>query len=78
MIEIIEADSLSNRRRIATAETFEEAMTMVENMGAAFWEEDADYVDCADAFLKDGRIISVQPVGFSLDDEKFWAGGKTA
>lgn len=65
MIEVIEL--LASRRVvIATAPTFTEAKDKVTAMGAAFMEDDAEYVDCADALLYDGRIVAIQPEGFTL------------
>lgn len=66
MIEIFETNSLGRRSQIATAPTFAEAKAKVEAMGVAFMEDDADHTDCADAYLNDGRIVAIQPVGFTL------------
>lgn len=66
MIEVIEL--LASRRNvIATAATFAEAKDKVTAMGAAFMEDDAEYVDCADALLYDGRIVAIQPEDFTFD-----------
>lgn len=45
---------------------FAAAKARVAAMGVEFMEDDADYIDCADAFMKDGRILAIQPVGFTL------------
>lgn len=51
---------------IATRETFAEAKAHVESLGVTHMEDDADYTDCADALLNDGRVVAIQPVGFKL------------
>lgn len=66
MIEVYESNSLGRRSQIATAPTFAEAKALVVAMGVAFMEDDEDHADCADAYLNDGRIVSIQPVGFTL------------
>ena len=66
MIEIYETNALGRRSQIATAPDFAAAKALVEAMGVAFMEDDEDHTDCADAYLNDGRIVSVQPVGFTL------------
>jgi hypothetical protein len=65
MFQIIETDA---RRPtvLDTAKTFDAAKAQVESMGVEFMEDDADYVGCADAYLKDGRVIAIQPEGFKL------------
>lgn len=50
---------------------FAAAKVRVAAMGAAFIEDDVDYIDCADAYLNDGRIIAIQPVGFTLTGPAF-------
>lgn len=67
MIEIIESGV--RRHVIATVETFAAAKTKVEAMGVAFMEDDADHDDCADAYLNDGRVIAIQPEGFTTNKE---------
>lgn len=66
MINIIETDA---RRPtvIATAPTFAEAKAKVLAMGCAFMEDDTDHTDCADAYLNDGRVIAIQPEGFTME-----------
>lgn len=54
------------RAPIATAETFEAAKAKVVAMGVAFMEDDADHAGCADAYTNDGRVIAIQPEGFTL------------
>lgn len=65
MFNIIETN-MSRRNVIKTAPTFETAIDALCEMGVAFMEEDADYPDCADALLNDGRIVVIEPVGFKL------------
>lgn len=65
MYEIIEVNMNARRTVIATAASFEDAKKLIADK-AAFMEDDADFPDCADAFLKDGRVVAIQPVGFSL------------
>lgn len=65
MIEITEITGDNNRRRvIATAETFDDAKAKVIAMGVVHMEDDADYPNCADAYLADGRVLAIQPKGF--------------
>ncbi len=66
MIEIFETNSLGRRTQVATAPDFIAAKALVEAMGVAFMEDDEDHTDCADAYLNDGRIVAIQPVGFTL------------
>lgn len=66
-IQVLEAVGIGCRYAvIETKATFEEAKAYVETLGVVLMEDDADYVNCADAFLKDGRIIVIQPEGFKL------------
>lgn len=68
MIQIIETGMGPSglRKVIDTAPDFAAAKVKVAAMGVSFMEDDADYADCADAFMKDGRTISIQPEGFRL------------
>jgi hypothetical protein len=66
MFEIIESPTPTQRNTIATAETFEEAKAKVEAMGVVLLEDDADYPGCADAYTTDGRVLAIQPEGFTL------------
>lgn len=66
MIEVSEINAHGRRTVLATAPTFADAKAQVEAMGVAFMEDDADHADCADAYLNDGRVIAVQPEGFTL------------
>lgn len=65
MIEVFERRA-TGRHVLATKPTLEEAMAYVEGLGVVLLEKDADYLDCADAFLKDGRVLTIQPEGFTL------------
>lgn len=66
----IEIREINNGRVnvLATRETFEDAKAFVRsiNVGVCHMEDDGDYPNCADAFLNDGRVIAIQPVGFKL------------
>jgi hypothetical protein len=66
MIQIIESGMNGRRNVIDTAPTFSEAKERVTTMGAAFMEDDAEHADCADAYMHDGRVIAIQPEGFTL------------
>lgn len=66
MFEIYESPNPERRHIIATVPTFAEAKNKVEAMGVAFMEDDPDYEGCVDAYTKDGRVISIQPVGFKI------------
>lgn len=65
-INIYETNLPHRRTLLATAPTFDEAKAKVEAMGVAFMEDDSDYAYCADAYMNDGRIIAIQPEGFTL------------
>lgn len=71
-INIYESN-MTRRTLIAQEPTFAEAKARVERMGVAFMEDDSEYVDCADAYTNDGRIIAIQPDGFTLKDARKWA-----
>lgn len=58
---------LEGRKVIATRDTFDEAKAYVTEMGVAHMEDDADFTDCADAMLTDGRVIAIKPEGFKLN-----------
>lgn len=68
MFEVLESVDINPSRLavIASKPSFNEAIAYVEKLGAIMIEVDADYQGCADAFLKDGRIIAIQPEGFKL------------
>jgi hypothetical protein len=66
MHEIFETSITGRRDVIATAPDFAAAKARVEAMGVAFMEDDSDYPGCADAFLNDGRVVAIQPEGFTL------------
>lgn len=67
MYEVSELTASLSRRVIATVETFTEAEAYVRSMGVAVaFENDPDYPNCADALLKDGRCVAIQPAGFKL------------
>lgn len=66
MFEIIENNMNGRRAVIATEATFEGAKARVESYGVAFMDDDADYPNCADAYLADGRVIAIQPEGFTV------------
>lgn len=67
MFVIRESVGLTSASRIIdTADTFEAAKAKVEAQGVAFMEDDADHAGCADAYMHDGRIVTVQPEGFAL------------
>jgi hypothetical protein len=47
--------------------SLEAAQKKLEEIGVAFMEVDSDYPTCADAFMLDGRVLSIQPRGFKLN-----------
>jgi hypothetical protein len=53
-------------RTLTERASFAAAKAYVETLGVSFMEDDADHEGCADAFLTDGRIVAIQPVGFKL------------
>lgn len=67
MFEIIESPTPRQRSVIATAATFAEAKRTVEFLGVAFMDDDADFPDCADVLLIDGRVLAIQPAGFTVE-----------
>jgi hypothetical protein len=76
MFQLIESQMLRTHMvhiLLETVATFEEALLKVEAMGAICLEEDADHEGCADAFLRDGRIMMIQPEGFTLEKEVCYA-----
>lgn len=60
---------MSRRDTLAEVATFADAKAKVEAMGVAFLEDDADHADCADAFMNDGRLITIQPVDFKMTEK---------
>lgn len=66
MFEIVETSDTGRREVIATAPSFIAAKNKVEEMGVLFMEDDSDYPDCADAYLEGGRVVAIQPVGFTV------------
>jgi hypothetical protein len=72
MIEIIETTQSGHRRVIDTTEDFASAKLLVERLpgGVCFMEDDADYPECADAYMNNGRVLAIQPVGFKAYDVK--------
>jgi len=65
--QILEHSSVSERKYlVATRATFQEAIAYVESLGVIFGEIDVDYPECADYYMKDNRILSIQPEGFKL------------
>jgi len=66
MIEIIETNMNGRHTILATVATFAEAKNAVNEMNPAFMEDDSDHHDCADAYMRDGRVLAIQPVGFKV------------
>lgn len=66
MFEVSEIHLSGRREIIATLPSFLAAKNEVESMGVLFIEDDADYPGCADAYLNGGRVVAIQPVGFTL------------
>lgn len=69
MHELIETNMHGRRTVIATAPSFADAKAKAESMGVAFMEDDSDYPECADAYLADGRVVAIQPEGFTTHKE---------
>lgn len=65
MVEVYELGG-GRKTVLATRETFAEAKAFVNELGVSHMEDDADFTDCADAFLTDGRVVHIQPVNFKL------------
>lgn len=68
MFEITELEMNGHRKIISTRNTFECAKAEAVAMGVSYMEDDADYPGCADAYLTDGRVIAIQPVGFKVTE----------
>ncbi len=68
MIIIAESNGIGISRptKLAERETFAEAWAYVEAMNPLCLEADPDHADCADAFLADGRILTIQPHDFRI------------
>ena len=66
MVGIISA-AVGNRYAVLkTFDTFAEAAEYVQSLKPVCFEPDADYPDCGDAILQDGRLLAIQPEGFKL------------
>lgn len=53
---------------IATADALDSALAyVVDNLNPVLIEVDSNYPACADGILADGRVISVEPEGFTLN-----------
>ena len=66
MFNITEIGFSGRRNIIATAASFIEAKNKVEAMAPLYMEDDSDYPGCADAYLTGGRVVAIQPEGFTL------------
>ena len=66
MFEVFERDSRLKKNVLANRASFEAAKDFVSSLGVVMLEDDKDYPGCADAFLNDGRVVAVQPVGFKV------------
>lgn len=66
MFEVAQITSRTTIELFGIFESFIEAKAWVASQGVIYMEDDADHPDCADAFLSDGRVLSIQPVGFKL------------
>ena len=64
MIITSESTGLGRQTKIAEHETFAEAWAAIEAKGPVCLEADPDYADCADAYMADGRLITIQPHDF--------------
>lgn len=66
MIVISEAGMNGRNVELMKVETFEDAKDYVHTLNPVCFEYDVDHKDCADAYLKDGRVLCIQPEGFKL------------
>jgi hypothetical protein len=58
-----EIDSCGNRRVYARHDTFAAAwQALRERPNVVFAEIDGDHLDCADAFLSNGIVLSIAPI----------------
>jgi len=66
MFEVFERSITGRKVVLATKDNFNQALSYVEDLGAIYTELDSEYEGCADAYLNNGQVIAVQPVGFKL------------
>lgn len=62
MYRVSESNGVSLPRSIVTFETFDSAYDYINNQKPVFLELDADNEGCADAYMKDGRILMIEPI----------------
>jgi hypothetical protein len=65
-VELKERTSVNKREVLGTFDNFELAIIKLEEMEPEFWEVDIEHDSCADAYMKDGRILTIEPVGFYI------------
>lgn len=58
---------------ILTADSFEACKAAIIARGVAHIEDDEEYPNCADALMKDGTVVAIQPVGFKATQPAFVA-----
>ena len=59
---IYETSPAGTRYTVAVCATFKAAERKIQKIGVIHYERDADYPGCADAMMKDGRVLSVGPI----------------
>lgn len=66
-IAVMELTGAFTRNTIATTDNFEAAKAFVNtSYDVVYMEDDSDHENCADAYLRDGRLICIQPENFKL------------
>lgn len=75
MLHIIENNG-HRRTIVATVTTFAEGLNKLNAMEPLFLEEDSHYRYCADAYMRDGRVLALQPIGFDINDQSLWTAEK--
>lgn len=62
---LIESRLPATKLVLAQYDTFEAALSAAQCLVLVYGEEDDQNPGCWDGFLADGRIVSIEPVGFS-------------
>lgn len=65
-VEITERHSANRREVLFTLDNFDLAIAKLEEMEPIFWERDIQHDNCADAYMKDGRLLTIEPIGFYI------------
>ena len=61
MFKVYESNGVSSKREIVQFDTFLAAFAYIQNQFPISLELDHDNKGCADAYMKDGRILCIEP-----------------